>query len=101
VITSSMLKLALGAAVMSALTGCITVQAGDAYPGMGNATASNFAVHIVDPNPPVAENTLIDQNGDRTALAFERYRTGTVIKPERLVTPGAIGGGGGGSGSGK
>ena len=86
--------LAIGAGVVSALTGCITIQASDPYPGMGNATASNFAVHIVDPNPPVAENTLIDQNGERGALAFERYRTGTVIKPERMVTPGAIGGGG-------
>ncbi len=74
-------------ALFAMLAGCMDYQdSNSAYPGFGDAVRQNNAVMIADPNPPTAANTDIDFNGERAGLAFNRYRTGTVIQPVPLRT---------------
>lgn len=61
------------------------------YPGFGNATAQNRSVHIVDTSPASAEDTVINMDGARAALAIERYRTGEAIQPKPLRADGMAG----------
>ncbi len=76
--------LALGVAV-GVLAGCARPMQGyEQYADFGNAIAQDMAVHIIDPAPVGAENTAIDMNGERAALAMERYATGQVIEPEEV-----------------
>jgi hypothetical protein len=49
----------------------------------GDATASNMAVHTIDPWPPAAANRRIKSNGELMQKAAERYRTNktTPLRP--------------------
>ncbi len=53
-------------------------------PGFGDAVTHNRVAHIIDPNPVYPGPVLLD--GERGALALERYQTGTVIEPLDLRT---------------
>jgi hypothetical protein len=61
--------------------------------GAGDAVAANLAVQVHDPWPAGARDTNIAFDGQRTALAIQRYKTGQVIQPKAT----SMGGGGGGS----
>ena len=47
----------------------------------GNAVAANAAEEMVNPWPPVSENTHIAANGQKMQSAVERYRTDRVTQP--------------------
>lgn len=55
-------------------------------PGFGNAVHHNNALHIVDPNPPLATNVKLEMEGKRAGLAIGRYETGDVIVPSSPAT---------------
>ncbi|MBX9828207.1 MAG: hypothetical protein K2Y27_24835 [Xanthobacteraceae bacterium] len=55
----------------------------------GEAMAANRATHIIDPWPPHAANRNIAYNGEKAAVAAERYRTGRVIPPVNTTTSSA------------
>jgi hypothetical protein len=63
--------------------------------GLGSAAKSNYAAHIVDPDPKYDGEMVA--NGAQTAGAQERYRKGTVTKPVGVKT--TTGGSGSGSSS--
>lgn len=63
------------------------------YPGYGEATATNAAVMIIDPNPPGAQNTDIPYQGERAAVAYDRYRTDKVEEPIVEKTTSVLSGG--------
>jgi hypothetical protein len=52
----------------------------------GDATASNVAVHTIDPWPPAAANRRLDSNGERMQKAAERYRTNKVTPLQPMGT---------------
>jgi hypothetical protein len=52
----------------------------------GDALAADKVTHMVDPWPPQSRNQHIGFNGDRMQAAYERYRTGKVIKPVGMAT---------------
>ncbi len=52
----------------------------------GNAAAHNAAQHIVDPAPANVLAGAPALDGERAAAAYRRYRTGTVIVPNAVVT---------------
>jgi hypothetical protein len=52
----------------------------------GDATASNVAVHTIDPWPPAAANRRLDTNGERMQKAAERYRTNKVTPLQPMGT---------------
>ena len=52
----------------------------------GEAMAANRVTHIIDPWPPHAANRNIAYNGEKAAVAAERYRTGRVIPPVNATT---------------
>jgi hypothetical protein len=52
--------------------------------GAGDAAASNIATHTIDPWPPVARRTRINQNGKRAYIAVKRYETNTSIPPKGI-----------------
>ena len=54
-------------------------------PGHGDATAQNFALQVIDPEPPVMADPA-EMHGVRAALAFDRYKKGLVIEPEDVDT---------------
>lgn len=62
--------------------------------GLGDAAKSNYAAHIVNPEPVYTEAMVA--NGDQAAAGQERYRKGTVKKPVGVKT--TTGGSGSGSG---
>jgi hypothetical protein len=49
--------------------------------GAADAVASNLAVQTIDPWPRYVANQNIAMNGDRAALAIDRYRHGRVLPP--------------------
>ena len=63
--------------------------------GLGDAARSNYAAHIVNPEP-VYTGAMVT-NGEQTSAAQERYRKGTVKKPVGVKT--TTGGSGSGSGN--
>jgi hypothetical protein len=52
----------------------------------GDAVAANKVVHMVDPWPARAGDRNIAFNGERAAMAAERYRTDTVKPPRGIST---------------
>lgn len=54
--------------------------------GSGDASASNSAIHTIDPWSRNSHNTRIDMNGKRAGLATKRYETNTSPKPKGLTT---------------
>lgn len=87
-------RILFGAAAIACLSGCT---ANDT--GLGDAVRANYAAQIVDPDPTHAE--IMAANGNQTAGAQERYRTGSVKKPVGVKTTETMSGGSGsGSSSG-
>ena len=64
-------------------------------PGYGDATAQNFALQVIDPEPPVMEEPA-EMHGVRAALMFDRYKKDQAEEPEEVDTQSISGGGGGG-----
>lgn len=63
-------------------------------PHSGEAVQNNIAVQIANPNPvPVEKQTM---NGERAALAQDRYAKGKTIPPEDMDQASQGSGGGGG-----
>jgi len=81
-------RLVLALALLAiAVAGCTTYRdSRTPIPGYGNATQTNAAVMIADPQPASAANTTIDFDGRAAWLAIERYREGKVIPPVELRT---------------
>ncbi len=48
----------------------------------GNATTHNFSQHIINPEPVTAGYGAPALHGERAKGAFDRYKSGSVIKPE-------------------
>lgn len=63
----------------------------------GDAVLSSISNQIVDPTP-VSTETPPEFDGDRSALAIQRYKTNTVRRPAVVGTGGPLSGGGGGGG---
>ncbi len=55
----------------------------------GEAMAANRATMIIDPWPVASGRNNIAYNGEKAAVAAERYRTGRVIPPVNATTSSA------------
>jgi hypothetical protein len=55
----------------------------------GEAMAANRVTHTVDPWSSASGNRNIAYNGEKAAVAAERYRTGRVIPPVNTTTSSA------------
>ena len=62
-------------------------------PGFGDATAQNFALQVIDPEPPVMADPA-EMHGVRAALMFDRYKKDQSEAPEEIDTQSISGGGG-------
>ncbi len=68
--------------LVSSVAGC----ASDYYPPLtplGDATAQNMAVQVVNPDPPIY-TTPPDLNGRRAGVAINRYFRNRVVQPQDL-----------------
>jgi hypothetical protein len=52
----------------------------------GEAMAANRVTQTIDPWSPASGNRNIAYNGEKAAVASERYRTGRVIPPANALT---------------
>ena len=52
----------------------------------GDAVAVNRVTQTIDPWPPTSGQRNIAYNGEKAAVAAERYRTGRVIPPVSATT---------------
>lgn len=100
-ISSVALRNLVGSLALVALGACEDIrqvrETPNTAPGFGASTLDIMAKQIVDPLP-VDTRTPADMSGDRAALAMERYKTNTSIRPRAVGTGVSIGGGGGGGG---
>jgi hypothetical protein len=55
----------------------------------GEASAANAVTQTIDPWSAASGNRNIAYNGEKAAMAFERYRTGRVIQPVNATTSSA------------
>lgn len=55
----------------------------------GEAMAANRVTHVIDPWPAASGRNNIAYNGEKAAVASERYRTGRVIPPVNATTSSA------------
>jgi hypothetical protein len=55
----------------------------------GEASAANAVTQTIDPWSAASGNRNIAYNGERAAMASERYRTGRVIQPVNATTSSA------------
>ena len=55
----------------------------------GEAMAANRVTHTIDPWSAASGNRNIAYNGEKAAVAAERYRTGRVIPPVNATTSSA------------
>lgn len=55
----------------------------------GESMAANRVTHMIDPWPAAAGQRNIAYNGEKAAVASERYRTGRVIAPVNATTSSA------------
>ena len=55
----------------------------------GEAMAANRVTHMIDPWPAASGNRNIAYNGEKAAVASERYRTGRIIPPVNATTSSA------------
>ena len=55
----------------------------------GEAMAANRATMVIDPWPAASARNNIAYNGEKAAVAAERYRTGRVIPPVNATTSSA------------
>jgi hypothetical protein len=58
--------------------------------GFGDAVNQNTAIHILPPKYAAVKD--LDMNGNRAALAMDRYKTGNVIQPSSEGTSNLGGG---------
>jgi hypothetical protein len=86
----------LSVALVLSTAGCIrpyTQQPYDASPGYGEAINQNAAVMIGNPEPPKAQNTLINLEGNRALIAITRYQNDQTVPVQPLNTTGGASGG--------
>ncbi len=70
-------------------------------PTLGASVHTVYAQQVIDPEPQARGDTVEGEDGQRSAAAVDRYRKGTVKKPQSIRTTSGTGGGGGnGGGSG-
>ena len=55
----------------------------------GESMAANRVTMMIDPWPAASGNRNIAYNGEKAAVAAERYRTGRVIPPVNVTTSSA------------
>ena len=92
-------RLLIASLALGLLAGCNTVnpQTGSVDPGFGESAKYNAAAQTIDPDPVyTADSAQPGDNGDKSAAAVKRYRTGTVKDVQVMQT--TSGGSGGGSG---
>ena len=58
-------------------------------PHSGEAMAANRVTHMIDPWPAASGQRNIAYNGEKAAVAAERYRTGRIIPPVNATTSSA------------
>lgn len=81
------------------LTGCSTTdRIGLNHVEFGNAVKQNIAAQSVNPNAPI-DDSAIEANGERAALAQTRYVTDQVEEPEDISSRAAAGTGAAGGGT--
>ncbi|MEY4269376.1 MAG: hypothetical protein RLZZ58_592 [Pseudomonadota bacterium] len=85
-------RIIAAAALSMTVTGCTATD-----PNMGNSVRQTMAAQIVNPDPDYQGQPQTTA-GTQAATAVERYRTGTVKKPDRVrTTTGTSGAGSSGS----
>lgn len=87
------LILSTGLLALTFVSGCEKYDNSGLGEDFGNATYQNEAAQILPPKYANNRNTSIQ--GDRGALALERYRTGNTIAPSTSSTSSLSGGGSG------
>jgi hypothetical protein len=60
-------------------------------PSFGNAVQHNMAQHIINPDPPGAENYDLPYYGSRVQRAMDKYERGEVKAPVAVETTGGGG----------
>jgi hypothetical protein len=55
----------------------------------GETMAANRVTHVIDPWSPASGQRNIAYNGEKAAVASERYRTGRIIPPVNATTSSA------------
>lgn len=93
-------KLALAGFFVLAATGCAEVPVEVMGPDFGDGQHRNIAVHVIDPMPAHADAGAPDFNGNRAALAIQRYEANRVTQPATTATTTVLSGGGSGGGAG-
>ena len=86
----------LSVALVLSTAGCIrpyTQQPYDASPGFGEAVNQNASVMIGNPEPPKAQNTLINLEGNRALIAITRYQNDQTAPVQTLNTTSGLSGG--------
>jgi type IV pilus biogenesis protein CpaD/CtpE len=78
--------------MMTGLSGCNQYweRKDTVYFGAGDAVAANTAIQVADPWPARSRNTNIAFDGQRTATAVQRYRSGNVIQPKSQLSGSAM-----------
>ncbi|HYD29645.1 MAG TPA: hypothetical protein VEB64_02140 [Azospirillaceae bacterium] len=76
------------AVILPAVAGCGTQAYEPLSADFGNAVRHNMAVQVVNPDPPAASDAAPTGSGARAALAYNRYETGKVVKPQTMSTSG-------------
>lgn len=86
----------LALAALPLLAACEHDQAGLEGPAstFGEANRQTMLAQVIDPEPQYAEDAT--SSADHAAQAIDRYRTGSVKKPERVKIQSAVSGSGGG-----
>jgi len=72
-------KLIIAATALTSLSACMSMNE-PLNRTFGKATQQNMQAQIIDPNP--SGEGPVTTDGEKGAGAIDRYRTGTVIKPE-------------------
>ncbi len=88
-----MIRLKMAIALVPAITLISCATPTNLSPDLGNAVATNKAMHIINPGPADAALEAPDMEGNRAALALERYIRGDTPELEELSTSGRSGGG--------
>jgi type IV pilus biogenesis protein CpaD/CtpE len=100
---TALLALAVLAAPLAACADAdLLAEEGTPSPQFGVAQRHNLAAQIANPDAPAADGQQT-MDGQRAALALDRYKEGKVIKPADVLIGevGSSGSGTGGSGGGE
>jgi len=87
-------KINFAKVVAAALTGAMLAGCSDIYsdrretisPMVGNALAANRVAQMIDPWSKASANNNIAYSGEKMQTAYERYRTGRIIRPTHATT---------------